>query len=157
MTAPLTPAPTPRRALVSRAVLFAALGALAVGFVYVLGVVFVLVGDIRDSQKERVPLLENTNAAAEDAAAAALSAARAADAIEDCTTPEGTCYRDGEKRTQDAVGNIGILSAYATACASTEARTPSFPTLTAGQLADRIQACVDDLVARDTATGRKRR
>lgn len=116
-----------------------------------------LLGEVRESQKERGPLLENTNAAAEDAAAAALSAARAADAIEDCTTPEGTCYRDGEKRTQDAVGNIGILSAYATACASTEARTPSFPTLTAGQLADRIQACVDDLVARDTATNRKRR
>ena len=38
--------------------------------------------------------------------------------IESCTTPKGKCYRDGERRTGQAVTSIGRLVTAALACQS---------------------------------------
>lgn len=43
---------------------------------------------------------------------------RTADRIEDCTTPGGECYERGQSQTTQAVGDIGKLSVYASACAA---------------------------------------
>lgn len=35
----------------------------------------------------------------------------------DCTSPQGKCYQDGNRRTGEAIGNINRVSIYAAYCA----------------------------------------
>lgn len=51
-------------------------------------------------------LLEEVQATARNAEAAAADARAAVALIEDCTTPGGTCYAEGQKRTSAAVNDI---------------------------------------------------
>jgi hypothetical protein len=134
----------PSRREVSGAILWLALGVLAVGVVYAVGTVYTLVGDIRDTQVNSVEVLEAVEEATSEAR-------RAAEAVEDCTTPKGDCYQESTERTQEAVGNIGLLAIYAAACEAAESRADDFATIPTQELADRISVCVEDVLAANQA------
>jgi hypothetical protein len=57
---------------------------------------------IRGTQLHNTRLAEETHSTAE--------------LIRSCVNPEGKCYADGQKRTGDAVANIGTTSVAAAAC-----------------------------------------
>lgn len=103
------------------------LGACAVALVVAVIVAAVTATQIRESQVTNTRTIENTQATL--------------DLIRDCTEPSGECYQRGQDSTADAVDNIGLLSAYAAACAD-QPET---------QTADEIQACVLDLLERPRA------
>lgn len=123
---------------VSGAILAVLGGLLLAGFIAIILSLYEQTNAIRESQKQNSPVLEATSQAAE-------SAEEAAEAIEDCTTPKGECYQQGQKRTAAAVADISVLSVYAAACATTESRSPDFETIDTRVLAERIQQCVTRL------------
>lgn len=100
------------------------LGICAVALVVAVIVAAVTVTQVRESQIGNTETINNTKATL--------------DLIRDCTEPSGKCYQRGQASTADAVDNIGLLSAYAAACAD-QPET---------QTADEIQDCVLDLLDR---------
>jgi hypothetical protein len=60
----------------------------------------------------------------------------------DCTEPGGECYGDGQKRTAEAVADIGQVSVYASACAV----DPALLEQSLEQRADSIEKCVTRLL-----------
>lgn len=62
--------------------------------------------------------------------------------VRDCTEPGGKCFGDGQKRTSEAVGDIGRLSIYAAACAA----DPQLIEETLERRAHLIERCVTRLV-----------
>lgn len=68
-----------------------------------------------------------------------------AEQVESCTTPEGQCFKDSQRRTGEAVSNIAQLSVYASACAAdVDASLP------VRQRVRIIQQCVTVLVQQET-------
>jgi hypothetical protein len=66
-----------------------------------------------------------------------------AEAVESCTTPEGQCFKDSQRRTGEAVSSIAQLSVYASACAA-----DVDPRLPVRQRVRIIQRCVTQLAQR---------
>jgi hypothetical protein len=94
-----------------RRVTWALLGVALGGLVGSLLLSAVVVAQIRTDQVDRKPQL------AEDSATLAL--------IKDCTEPGGECFKRGQKRTAEAVGNINQVIVAAAACAAgVDARLP---------------------------------
>lgn len=77
---------------------------------------------IRESQNDNTTTLDNTS--------------RTLELLLDCTSPEGACYKRGQARTAKVVDDIGLLSAFAAACADRPRQ----------QTAEEIQECVLDLL-----------
>ena len=77
------------------------------------------------------------------------TAQKTLDLIQDCTQPGGECYDEGQRRTAAAVGDIGRLSVYASACAADR----SLLEQNLEQRADSIQRCVTRLLNRTTPQG----
>lgn len=60
--------------------------------------------------------------------------------IKDCTSPEGECFKRGQRQTADAVSSINRVAIIAAACADKPRR----------QTVEQIQACViEQLAAQD--------
>lgn len=70
------------------------------------------------------------------------SNSRTLEIIEDCTQPTGECYKDGQRRTTKAVGDINRVVIAAAACAADV--DPSAPI---GKRIATITACVSDRLA----------
>lgn len=60
----------------------------------------------------------------------------ARDRIVDCVDPAGTCFREGQARTREAVTTLNQVSELAAACA------PSYVTLPLSTRIAAIEACV---------------
>lgn len=100
------------------------LAAAVAGTVFAIVVAAVTATQIREAQVTNTQTINNTDETLR--------------LIRDCTQPEGECYQRGQDNTADVVDNIGLLSAYAAACADQPEQ----------QSADEIQACVLDLLDR---------
>jgi hypothetical protein len=81
---------------------------------------------------------QNSNTGMIDAAQQTL------DRVVDCTEPGGKCFNEGTERTASAVGDIGRLSVYASACAA----DPHLAGRTLEDRADAIERCVTRLLKR---------
>ena len=71
------------------------------------------------------------------------------DLLKDCTVEGGDCYTKQQARTEEAVGNIGLTSIYASVCAVVENRT--HPDASPLQLAKRVRTCVEAVYAEEEA------
>lgn len=66
--------------------------------------------------------------------------------IQDCTSPDGECYKRGQRRTAAAVGDINRVVILAAACS-----VGLSPDVTVVERQAEIQSCVLDRLARDAA------
>lgn len=66
----------------------------------------------------------------------------AANQIESCTTPDGECYKRGQKQQGGAIADINKITVYAAACADREGE----------QTVEAIQFCVLRRLAADDRT-----
>jgi hypothetical protein len=103
------------------------LAAVAVLAIIAVVVAAVTVSQVRGTQVNNTKTIDNT--------------AETLEIIKDCTQPEGKCFQRSQESTAAAVDNIGLLSAYAAACADQPDQ----------QTADEIQECVLDLLDRPRA------
>lgn len=85
-------------------------GVLVVGSIVLVTTIYTLTDAIRHTQLNNKSTLASTERAA-------TAAEDSLDAIMDCTTPEGDCYRRSQDSTGDAVGGINVYAVYAAACA----------------------------------------
>lgn len=69
-----------------------------------------------------------------------------AEQVESCTTPEGKCFQESQRRTGEAVNSIGQLSVYASACAADVDQT-----LPVRQRVRIIERCVNRLAQQPPA------
>ena len=72
---------------------------------------------------------------------------RSADRILDCTDPDGQCYKDGQERTAQVVGDIGAGNVLAVVCAL---QVPNGTPLQ--QALDEVTECVADRLAERAKT-----
>lgn len=124
-----TLAPTSKRRMLVVVLVGACALLLTVGVITASIVNAVTVNEIREAQITNTERAKNT-----------------ADVVEfilGCTDPDGECYKDGQRRTAEAVGSITDVSAraaaYAAACADERGR----------QTQDQIFRCVMDRLAKD--------
>lgn len=110
------------------------LGIIAATLVIAVVVAAVTVTQIRGSQVDNTRTINNTDATLENTK-------QTLEVLLDCTRPEGKCYQRGQDNTAEVVDNIGLLSAYAAACADEPEQ----------QTADEIRDCVLELVNRSRA------
>lgn len=82
-----------------------------------------LIAAIRQTQLENTPTGDKLLAAS--------------DRIIDCTEPTGDCYKDGQRRTAQAVGNINRVIVLAAACS-----VGLDPALDVAERQTEIQSCV---------------
>lgn len=103
---------------IAGAAVYVTLAALAIGMIYAIVQTYSLTAAIREQQKANVSVNNR---------------------LIDCTTPGGTCYRQGQERTGAAVADILKGATYAIACADKRGV----------QTEAEIQACVLERIAKE--------
>ena len=121
---------TPHRRHIGWALLWASAAVVFFGILAVLLSTRQLAEEVRNTQLEGTPTGQKLLASSER--------------VLDCTSPEGQCFKDGQKRTASAVGDINRVVILAAACAS------ALPgELTVDERQVEIQACVIDRLSQD--------
>lgn len=113
----IDPATNPRARRVAHAIAGLAIGLLLVGGVTAVVVGVYLIDAVRDTQVTNTEKAKSDRARDERTAATAADAARAAERIEDCTTPGRECFDDGQRRLARTVGSINDNAVAAAYCA----------------------------------------
>lgn len=98
------------RRWVAGGVFYGALAIIALLVTFAVVQTFGLVSQVRETQQGNASVLKSAQAAAE-------SAEKGTDRIEDCTTPGRKCYDDGQKQTAQYLSDLNRVIAYAAACA----------------------------------------
>lgn len=120
---------TPRRRHIGWALLFTVSAAVILGVVTLVVVGVQTLVAVRQTQLEGTPLGQQLK--------------QSSNRILDCTEPEGDCYKDGQRRTAKAVGDINRVIVLAAACS-----VGLDQNLTVDERQTEIQSCVIDRLAR---------
>lgn len=91
-----------------------------------------------------------TNAASRSAESAGRSNQRLLRVIEDCTRPNGECYRQARRQRHETVVDINDVTVAASVCAMSIA--PRAESMTTDQLYGEIRSCVKDQVTRGSSS-----
>lgn len=113
----IDPATNPRARRVAHVIAGLALGLLLVGGITAVTVGVYLIGAVRDTQVANTDRATIDRARDERTAATAQDAARAAERIEDCTTPGRECFVESQRRLGRTVGSINRYALAAAYCA----------------------------------------
>jgi len=108
------------------AVLWVAVGIFIIGLVIALIEIYVLIGEVRATQKSNTTKAAVTN--------------KLVKRVDDCVNVNGKCYKDSRKQTAKFLGNVNevavLANSYAEYCAFKE-KTP-----------EAIGSCVQDLLTK---------
>lgn len=113
----IDPATSPRLRTVLHVVGGLATGILFVGVIFLVVQIYTLTDAVRETQVTNVERADVDRARDERTAATAGDAARAAERIEDCTTPGRRCFEESQERLGRTVGTINRYALAAAACA----------------------------------------
>jgi hypothetical protein len=113
----IDPATNPVARRVAHVIAGLATGLLLVGAVVAVVTGVYLIDAVRDTQVSNTKRAETDRARDEQTAATAEAAARAAQRIEDCTTPGRECFQASQERLGRTVGTINRYAIAAAYCA----------------------------------------
>lgn len=120
---------TPRRRTAGWVLLSVTAAVVILGLVTLLVSTWQIADEVRNTQIEGTPTGKKLVASA--------------DRILDCTSPEGQCFKDGQKRTANAVGDINRVIVLAAACS-----VGLNPEWSVSRRQTAIQTCVIDRLSR---------